>query len=73
MIYSFYSSGQAFGIPGACGKAVIPEAVPEKREALEALMKRQTGREYEISGKMAALICVIRIDVESCTAKARVR
>ena len=72
MIYSFYSSGQAFGIPGACRKAVIPEAAPEKRKALEALMKTQTGREYEISEKTAA-VCVNRIDVESCTAKARVR
>ena len=67
----------AFGAEYACvmcrGKAVIPEAAPEKRKALEALMKTQTGREYEISEKMTAAVCVIRIDVESCTAKARVR
>ena len=71
MIYSFYSSGQAFGIPGACRKAVIPEAAPEKRKALEALMKTQTGADFAFTPQAAAAVTVLRIELEEITAKAR--
>lgn len=53
------------------GKAVIVEDIKEKCNALSALMKTQTGAEYEIDDKMANAVNVIRIDVESYTAKAR--
>ena len=55
------------------GKAVLVEDGAEKAEALKLLMKTQTGQDYEINEKMAAVVCVIRVDVESYTAKACVR
>ena len=36
-------------------------------------MKVQTGEEHRISEKMADAVTVIKVDVESYTAKARVR
>ena len=53
------------------GKAVILEDPTEKAMALELLMQTQTGEKHEISPKMAKAVAVIRIDVESFTAKAR--
>lgn len=52
------------------GKATILKDVKEKCEALEILMKVQTGRTQEISEKMADSVQVIRIDIDSYTAKA---
>lgn len=53
--------------------AVILQDVEEKREALGVLMKTQTGRKFEIDEKMASAVTVVRIDVDSCTAKERTR
>ena len=53
------------------GKAVILEDPTEKAMALELLMQTQTGEKHAISPKMAEAVAVIRIDVESFTAKAR--
>lgn len=55
------------------GRAVILQDVEEKREALGVLMKTQTGRKFEIDEKMASAVTVVRIDVDSCTAKERTR
>ena len=55
------------------GKAAILDDGAEKTEALINLMKIQTGQDYEINEKMAAAVNVIRVDVESYTAKACVR
>ncbi len=53
------------------GRAVILEEPTEKAAALELLMQTQTGEKHEISAKMAEAVAVIRIDVDSFTAKAR--
>ena len=55
------------------GKATIIDDVKEKRKALHALMRIQTGKEHEIDEKMADTVAVIKIDVESFTAKACMR
>lgn len=53
------------------GRAVILQSPDEKCRALKCLMKTQTGKEYEFNDKMAEGVTVVRIDVESYTAKAR--
>lgn len=53
------------------GKAAIVETPAEKCRALSLLMKVQTGQEHAISEKMADAVTVIRIDIESYTAKRR--
>lgn len=55
------------------GKAMILDEGAEKREALINLMKIQTGQDYEIDEKMAAAVNVIKVGVESYTAKACTR
>lgn len=42
-------------------------------KALGVLMKVQTGEEHEIDDKMASAVNVVKIDVESYTAKACIR
>lgn len=53
------------------GKAVIVEDTAEKVKGLQVLMKTQTGRDFDITEKMAAIVAVIRIDVSDFTAKKR--
>ncbi len=53
------------------GKAVIVEDTEEKIKGLQVLMKTQTGREFDITDKMAGIVSVIRIDVSDYTAKKR--
>ncbi len=53
------------------GKAVIVEDTAEKVKGLQVLMKTQTGRDFEITEKMAGIVSVIRIDVSDFTAKKR--
>lgn len=55
------------------GKATIIENPAEKCKALSILMKAQTGKEHVISEKMTEAVAVIRIDIESYTAKARAK
>ena len=55
------------------GKAMIVEDIEEKCKALAVLMKVQTGEEHEIDDKMASAVNVVKIDVESYTAKACIR
>lgn len=55
------------------GEATILQDVKDKCEALRILMKTQTGEDYEMSEEMADAVTVIRIKVDSYTAKARVR
>ena len=68
-------SACAWGAAYACvmvrGRAVIVEDEDEKRRALSLLMKTQTGRDFAISPAMAAAVCVLRIDAEEVSAKAR--
>ncbi len=55
------------------GKAVIidDEDIEEKIKGLAVLMKTQTGRDFDITDKMAGIVSVIRIDVSDYTAKKR--
>lgn len=53
------------------GKAVIVEDTQEKIKGLQVLMKTQTGRDFNITEKMACIVSVIRIDVSDFTAKKR--
>ena len=55
------------------GKAMIIEDIKEKCKALGVLMKVQTGKEHEIDDKMASAVNVVKIDVESYTAKVCIR
>ena len=55
------------------GKAMIIEDIKEKCKALGVLMKVQTGEEHEFDNKMASAVNVVKIDVESYTAKACIR
>ena len=55
------------------GKAMIIKDIQEKCKALGVLMKVQTGKEHEIDDKMASAVNVVKIDVESYTAKACIR
>lgn len=53
------------------GKAVIVEDTEEKIKGLQVLMKTQTGRDFDITDKMAGIVSVIRVDVSDFTAKKR--
>ena len=53
------------------GVAHFVEDPEEKKTALSALMKAQTGGDFEFTDRMAAIVCVIRIDLDEYTAKYR--
>lgn len=55
------------------GKAIIITNIQEKCVALAILMKTQTGEQHHINEKMAETVTVIRIDVDSYSAKACVK
>ncbi len=57
----------------ARGRGVILTESQEKCEGLRLLMKTQTGGDYAFDARMADAVAVIRIDVESYTAKARMK
>lgn len=47
------------------------EDIETKKSALTHLMKTQTDKHFEFEDKMAAVVCIIRIDVSEFTAKHR--
>ena len=53
------------------GKARILEDPEEKQQAMTALMKTQTGKDFEFNAPLVSIIAVIRIDVTEYTAKHR--
>lgn len=53
------------------GKAHLVRDEREKIRALELLMENQTGRTFEIDEKMTSGVEVIKVVIESLTAKAR--
>ena len=55
------------------GRASVVEDKEEKCRALHVLMRTQTGRDFEINENAADMVAIIRIDVDSYTAKARLR
>jgi nitroimidazol reductase NimA-like FMN-containing flavoprotein (pyridoxamine 5'-phosphate oxidase superfamily) len=53
------------------GVAEILEDSDAKIAGLKAIMKTQTGKDFDFDEKMASVVCVIRIDVSEFTAKHR--
>lgn len=53
------------------GVASIVEDVQEKQAAMTILMKTQTGKNFTFNERLVSIVSVIRIDVESYTAKHR--
>ena len=65
------SWGARYASVMARGRASIVEDGEEKRRALALLMKTQSGGDFSFTPEMAAAVTVLRIDVETYTAKAR--
>ena len=53
------------------GIARIVEDVEEKKKAMSILMKTQTDKDFTFEDRLVSIVAVIRIDVESYTAKHR--
>ena len=53
------------------GQAELVEDEEEKIKGLKLLMKNQTGRCFEIDGKMAESVAVIKVVISDLSAKAR--
>ena len=53
------------------GTAQIVEDVEEKKRAMSALMKTQTGKDFTFNDRLVSIVSVIRIDVSEYTAKHR--
>lgn len=53
------------------GTAQIIEDVEVKKQALSHLMKTQTGKDFTFEDKLTTVVSIIKIDVESYTAKHR--
>lgn len=53
------------------GTARIIEDVEEKKAGMSVLMHTQTGKEFSFTDKLVSIVSVIRIDVDSYTAKRR--
>lgn len=53
------------------GTAKIVETPKEKIRALRALMKTQTGKDFEFNEKLVSIVSMIRIDCDYYTAKHR--
>ena len=63
--------GMAYSSLMGKGNAVIVEDVEEKKLALSAVMKTQTGKDFTFEEKMVSFVNIIRIDVTAYTAKCR--
>ncbi len=63
--------GEAYASVMGEGTAVLLDDPVQKIEALQILMKTQTGREFAFTPAMAESVSVIRVNVDSFTAKAR--
>lgn len=55
------------------GQAEVVADEQEKVRGLELLMRNQTGRDFEISPRMAAAVAVIKVSVGEFTAKAKAK
>ena len=53
------------------GTAQIVDDVEQKKQAMTILMKTQTGKDFLFDDKLVSIVTVIRIDVETFTAKHR--
>ena len=55
------------------GNASVIEDAEEKAAALKVFMKCQTGRDFEITAKMAEAVSVIKVEAKEYTAKCRAK
>ncbi len=53
------------------GEAVIVDEVNEKIDAMTKLMRTQTGKHFDFNERLVSIVSVIRIDVDTYTAKHR--
>ena len=53
------------------GFAEMVEDVEEKKKAMSALMKTQTGKDFTFDDRMVSIVAVIKIQVSEYTAKCR--
>lgn len=63
--------GSAYASVIGRGEAAVVTEEGEKIHGLKRLMRHQTGRDFEIDGRMAASVAVIRVTLREYTAKAR--
>lgn len=63
--------GEAYASVMGEGRAVLLTDSAEKMAALSILMKTQTGRTFSFTPAMTDAVAVLRLDVDSFTAKAR--
>ena len=63
--------GAAYASVMGEGKAVLLTDPAEKAAGLQILMKIQTGREFTITEAMTESVAVLRVDVETYSAKSR--
>ena len=63
--------GLAYASVMGRGIAEIVEDVEEKCQAMSALMKTQTGKDFTFNERLVSIVAVIRIDVAEYTAKHR--
>ena len=63
--------GMAYSSLMGKGNAVIVEDVEEKKLALSAVMKTQTGKDFTFDERLVSIVAVFRIDVQEYTAKHR--
>jgi nitroimidazol reductase NimA-like FMN-containing flavoprotein (pyridoxamine 5'-phosphate oxidase superfamily) len=64
-------NGATFSSVMARGKVCLLEDPEEKIKGLKALMKLQTGKDFEINEKMAKIVSVFKVDVDEYTVKMR--
>ncbi len=63
--------GEAYASVMGEGRAVLLTDSAEKMAVLSILMKTQTGRDFAFTPAMTDAVAVLRLDVDSFTAKAR--
>ena len=63
--------GSAYASVMGDGQAALLADSAEKAKALQILMNTQTGRDFVITPAMAESVAVIRVEVETFSAKAR--
>ena len=65
------SYGSTYASVIARGTAALVDDPHEKAHALELLMQHQTGRTFTFNERMTSAVAVVRISVDSLTAKSR--
>lgn len=55
------------------GQVHLVEDIREKEQAMTLLMKTQTGKDFEFNERLISIVSVLRIDVDTYTAKHRPR